>query len=234
MPDFPDGTARRIPPAACNRAIPATECLAWHIQGRIPDSKLSGDGRVLSFRCPNHDDRKPSAAILVGDGVALNATCHACGKPRKLEVRAAVIRVYKVDPRCLPLSKEERIQQEDMLEAVFTSPFTPCTRLVCVRAILDGMRGPLPSALLLRRLGDRAGVSRSAAYRARDELAGGSLDHLFVPPANKASQAPQVTSAIRGSRNVPDWENVPDWDGRASQIGTTRNERDHRGTPDAA
>lgn len=211
---------RNIPPAACNRAIPATECLAWHVHGRIPDSKLSANGRVCSFRCPNHDDGKPSAGILVGDTVALNATCRACGEDSRLEVRAAIIRVYGIDPKCLPLSKEERVQQEAMLEAVFTSPYTPCTRLVCVRAILDGMRRALPPAPALIRLGERAGVSRRSAFRAAEELAGASLDNLLVPPASRASQAPQVTSAIRDSATAPDWHPMPDRHSPQCQIGT--------------
>jgi hypothetical protein len=216
---------RKIPQAACDKAIPATECLTWHVKGRIPDAKLSKSGRVCSFRCPNHDDGKPSAAILVGDSVALNVTCHACGKDAKLEVRAAIIRVFGINPKCLPLSKQERVQQETMLEAVFTSPYTPCTRLVCVRAILDGMRGPLPEAPALLRLGERAGVSRSAVFRARQEAAGASLDHLFVPPASGVSQAPQVASAIRGSSSVPDRDSIPDWDRAQSQIGTDSPDR---------
>jgi len=211
---------RKIPAAACDKAIPATECLAWHVQGRIPGAKLSDDNRVLRFRCPLHDDGKPSAVILVGDTTALNAHCHACGTDAKLEVRAAIIRAYGINPKCLPLSRQERVQQEEMLEAVFTSPYTPCTRLVCVKAILEGIRGPLPQAPALLHLGERAGVSRSAVFRARQELAGTSLDHLFVPPANRASQAPQVASAIRGSSSVPDWDSMPDWDRSQSQIGT--------------
>ncbi len=211
---------RKIPRAACDKAIPATECLAWHVHGRIPDSKLSSDNRVCRFRCPNHDDLKPSAVILVGDAAALNVYCHACGKDARLEVRAAVIRVYGIDPKCLPLSRLERVQQEGMLEAVFTSPYTPCTRLVCVRAILDGMRGPLPQAPALLRLGERAGVSRSAAFRARQEAGGASLDHLFVPAASQTSQAPQVASAIPAVRPVPGWDSIPDRDRSQSQIGT--------------
>lgn len=211
---------RKIPAAACDRSIPATECLAWHVQGRIPGAKLSEDGRVCRFRCPNHDDGKPSAVILVGDEAALNVHCHACGKDAKLEVRAAVIRVYGINPKCLPLSKPESIQQEGMLEAVFTSPYTPCTRLVCVKAIMEGIRGPLPPAPALIQLGERAGVSRSAVFRAKQETAGASLHHLFVSAANSASQAPQVASAIRGASSVPDWDSMPDWDRSQSQIGT--------------
>jgi len=218
--NLPDGAERKIPPAACDRAIPATQCLAWHVQGRIPGAKLSDDGRVCRFRCPNHDDGKPSAVILVGDGAALVVHCHACGKDAKLEVRAAVIRVYGINPRCLPMSKQERIQQEGMLEAVFTSPYTPCTRLVCVRAILDGVRGPLPSAPALLRLGERAGVSERSAHRARNEAGGVSLDHLFVPAANGASQAPQVTPAFRNSSSLPDWQSPPDWQRDGCQIGS--------------
>ena len=214
---------RVIPNAACNRAIPATQCLAWHIVGRIPGAKLSSDGRVCSFRCPNHDDSKPSAAILVGDEVALNATCHACGKDRRLEVRAAIIRAFDIDPKCLPLSKGERVQQEAMLEAVFTSPYTPCTRLVCVRAILDGIRGPLPPAPALVRLGERAGVSERQSYRARGDLGGGSMDNLFVPPANGESQAPQVTSVFRTSSSLPDWQSLPNGQSSHCQIGSGTN-----------
>ena len=211
---------RKIPQAACDKAIPATECLAWHVQGRIPGAKLSEDGRVCRFRCPNHDDGKPSAVILVGDGAALNVHCHVCGKDAKLEVRAAVIRVYGINPKCLPLSKQERVQQEEMLEAVFTSPYTPCTRLVCVRAILDGMRGPLPPAPALVRLGERAGVSRAQSFRARKDLRGASLDHLFVPAANGASQAPQVTPAFRKPTPVSDGDPISDGDSGQSQMET--------------
>jgi hypothetical protein len=172
---------------------------------------VSDDRRVCRFRCPNHDDGKPSAVILVGDGAALNVYCHACGKDARLEVRAAVIRVYGISPKCLPMSKQERVQQEGMLEAVFTSPYTPCTRLVCVKAILEGIRGPLPPAPTLIRLGERAGVSERQAYRARKDLAGASLDHLFVPAASGASQAPQVTPAFRTSSSLPDRQSPPDW-----------------------
>ena len=211
---------RKIPAASCDKGIPATECLAWHVQGRIPGAKLSSDGRVCRFRCPNHDDGKASAVILVGDIAALNVHCHACGGDAKLEVRAAVIRAYGIDPKCLPLSRQERVQQEGMLEAVFTSPYTPCTRLVCVRAILDGMRGPLPPAPPLVRLGERAGVSERQAYRARKDLGGASLDHLFVPAASGASQAPQVTPAFRSSSSLPDRQSPSDWQRPDCQIGS--------------
>ena len=218
--DAQRGDGHKIPQAACDRNIPATECLAWHIQGRIPGAKMSTNGQSVRFRCPNHDDYKPSAVISIGDNVALVAHCHVCGKEAKLEVRAAVIRVHDINPKCLPLSRLERVQQEEMLEAVFTSPYTPCTRLVCVRAILDGIRGPLPQAPALQVLGGRAGVSRSAVFRARQELAGASLHHLFVSAASRASQAPQVAPVIHESGPVPDRDSVPDWDRSQSQIGT--------------
>jgi hypothetical protein len=202
---------RVIPAAACSRSIPATECLAWHVHGRIPGSEMSADRRVCTFRCPNHDDRKPSAAILVGDEVALNVLCHACGKDAKLEIRAAVIRAYGIDPKCLPLSRDERVQQEEMLEAVFMSTHTPCTRLVCVRAILDGVRGPLPPAPALVVLGGRAGVSERQAYRARSELRGGALANLFLSVKSEAGQAPEVKTAFLGSGPLPDRQSLPDW-----------------------
>lgn len=211
---------RRVPAAACDKSIPATECLAWHVQGRIPGAKLSPDGRVCRFRCPNHDDSKPSAVILVGDSAALNVHCHVCGGDAKLEVRAAVIRAYGINPKCLPLSKQERVQQEAMLEAVFTSPYTPCTRLVCVRAILDGVRGALPPAPALVRLGERAGVSRAQAFRARKDLAGTSLDHLFVPAVSTARQALQVASVFRKSAPVSDGDPIANGDSAQSQMET--------------
>ena len=186
---------RKIPAASCDKGIPATECLAWHVQGRIPGAKLSSDGRVCRFRCPNHDDGKASAVILVGDIAALNVHCHACGGDAKLEVRAAVIRAYGIDPKCLPLSRQERVQQEGMLEAVFTSPYTPCTRLVCVRAILDGMRGPLPPAPPLVRLGGEGGSVRAAgipgAERPRRGFSG--------PPVRTSSQRGQSSTAGHSS-----------------------------------
>ena len=218
---------RKIPAAACDRSIPATECLAWHVQGRIPGAKLSEDRRVLRFRCPLHDDGKPSAVILVGDEAALNVHCHACGKDAKMEVRAAVIRVYGINPKCLPLSKPERIQQEGMLEAVFTSPYTPCTRLVCVKAILEGIRGPLPPAPPLVELGARAGVSRAQSFRARRDGGG-----FTGPPVRtsrkqrKSSTAGRISdsrinlsprlglNARLGSKPVPNW----DWN-QARRVG---------------
>lgn len=203
-------TERKILPAACNKAIPATQCLDWHVHGRIPDSKMGGNGTTCRLRCPNHDDHKESLVISAGDPLALVLHCHACGEDARLEVRAALIRVYKLNPKCLPMTKQERVQQEEMIEAVFTSPFTPCTRLVCVRAILDGMRGVLPAAPALLELGGRAGVSRRSAFRARDELAGASLDHMFVPKMSDGVKDPKVVSAFRESASVPDRHPMPD------------------------
>lgn len=211
---------RVIPAAACSRSIPATECLAWHIAGRIPGSKMSADRRVCTFSCPNHDDRHPSAAILVGDEVALNVVCHACGKEAKLEVRAAVIRAYGIDPKCLPLSRQESARQDEMIEAVFMSPYTPCTRLVCVRAILDGIRGPLPSAPALIVLGGRAGVSERQSYRARSDLGGGALANLFLPVKSEACQASEVRPVFRGSSPLPDRQSLPDRQRDHCQIGS--------------
>lgn len=211
---------RKIPAAACDRAIPATECLAWHVHGQIPGSKLSNDNRACRFRCPNHDDRKASAVILVGDNAALTVYCHACGEDAKLEVRAAVIRAFAIDPKHLPLSRQERVRQEAMLESVFISPYTPCTRLVCVRAILDGIRGPLPPAPPLVRLGERAGVSRAQAFRARRDLGGVSLDHLFVPKLSESVKDPKVTTAFRVPPPISDGDPVSNGDRAQSPFET--------------
>lgn len=211
---------RKAIAASCDKGIPAKECLAWHVHGRIPDSKMRSDGESCRVRCPNHDDHKESLVISVGNPLALVLHCHACGEDARLAVRAAVIRVYGINPKCLPMSRKERFDQDAMVDVAFTSDYTPCTRLVCVRAILDGARGPLPPAPPLIELGSRAGVSRAQAFRAAKDLRGASLDHLFVPPASGASQAPQVTPAFRRPTPVSDGDPISNGDRRQSQMET--------------
>ena len=177
---MPGPAGPKIPQAACNRAIPAPECLAWHIAGNIPGAKLSPDRRSCRCRCPNHDDRDPSLVISVGDEVPIVWYCHACGKDTSLEVRGTLITAYGIDARCLPMSRQQRAELEELVFAVFASSFTPCTKLVCIRALHEGLRGPLPHAPRLIELGERAGVSRRQAFRAAADVAGASLHHLFV------------------------------------------------------
>lgn len=203
---------RKIPAASCDKGIPATECLTWHVHGRIPDAKINDSRTSCRIRCPNHDDHKESLVISVGNPLALVLHCHACGEDARLAVRAAVIRVYGINPKCLPMSRKERADQDAMVDIAFTSDYTPCTRLVCVRAVLDGIRGTLPPAPPLVELGSRAGVSRAQAFRAAKELRGASLDHLFVPVASGASQAPQVTSAFRKPISVSNGDRISNGD----------------------
>ena len=183
---------RKIPRAACDKAIPATECLAWHVQGVVPGAKLYDNGRSCRLRCPNHDDGKPSLVISVGDSVPLMWHCHACGPDARLTIRYKLTEVYGIGPKHLPMTRKERAEQEEMVLAVFASGFSASTKLVCIRATHEGIRGALPRGIVLVQLGERAGVSRRSAFRARDELAGASLDHLFVSAASRVSQAPQV------------------------------------------
>lgn len=190
---------RRVPQAACDRELPATQCLAWHVQGRAKGSKLSGNGRSVHLRCPNHDDHKESLTVSVGDIVPLIWACGVCGIDARLEIRYALIDAYKLNPKCLPMTRKERAEQEEMVFAVFASDYQQSTKLVCLRAIHEGKRGPLPQAPALVELGTRSGVSRRSAFRAREETGGRALDHLFISAANRGSQAPQVTPAFRKS-----------------------------------
>lgn len=192
MANSPDGAERRIPPAACDRTIPATQCLAWHIAGPVPDAKLYDDGRSCRLRCPLHDDRKPSLVVSVGDGVALVWYCHACGPDARLAIRYRLNEVYGISLKHLPMTKKERAEQEEMVFAVFASSYHASTKLVCIRAIHEGMRGPLPPAPPLVELGERAGVSRRSAFRARDEMGGASLDHMFIPSRANEVKNPKV------------------------------------------
>jgi hypothetical protein len=183
---------RKIPAAACDKAIPATECLAWHVQGVVPGAKLYDSGRSCRLRCPNHDDGKPSLVISVGTNAPLMWHCHACGPDARLAIRYKLVEVYGIGLKHLPMTRKERAEQEEMVFAVFASGFAASTKLVCIRAIHEGMRGPLPRGKMLVALGGRASVSERSAYRAGDEAAGASLDHLFVSDASRVSQAPQV------------------------------------------
>lgn len=183
---------RKIPPAACDKAIPATECLAWHVQGVVPGARLYDNGRSCRLRCPNHDDGKPSLVISVGDNTPLMWYCHACGPDARLAIRYKLAEVYGIALKHLPMTRKERAEQEEMVFAVFASDFAASTKLVCIRAIHEGSRGPLPGGKPLEGLGVRADVSRRSAFRAAEELAGASLDHLFISAANRGSQEPQV------------------------------------------
>lgn len=211
---------RKIPRAACDSSIPATECLAWHIHGRIPDAKISGTGMSVRCRCPSHDDGKPSLVVSVGDYAAITWHCHACGDDARLQVRAALISVYGVHPKCLPMSRQERAEMEAMIDAIFSSSYTPCTKLLYIRAVYEGLRGHLPPAPALVELGERAGVSERQAYRARRDLGGASLNHLFVPKIGSQVHDSKVKPAIRGSSSLPDRQSAPDWQQAHCQIGS--------------
>ena len=211
---------RKIPPAACDSGISATECLAWHIAGRVDGAKMSRSRLSIRCLCPNHDDREPSLMISVGDLVPITWHCHACGKDAALEVRTTLIRVYGVDPRCLPMSRRERAELDAMVFAVFGSGFTPCTKLVCIRALHEGLRGTLPKAPALVDLGERAGVSRAQAFRAARELGGSSLNHLFIPKMNDHVKDSKVVPAFRKPRSVSNGDSVANRDRPESQIDT--------------
>src|ERR1700722_9961586 len=123
-----DGAERRIPAAACDRALPATQCLAWHVQGPVPGAALFNDGKSCRLRCPRHDDRKPSLVISVGDNTPLMWHCHKCGEKARLEIRYALIDVYKIRSKCLPMTRKERAEQEEMVFAVYASRYSSSTK----------------------------------------------------------------------------------------------------------
>jgi len=122
---------RKIPAAACDKAIPATECLAWHVQGVVPGAKLYDNGRSCRLRCPNHDDGKPSLVISVGDNAPLMWHCHACGPDARLAIRYKLVEVYGIGLKHLPMTRKERAEQEEMVFAVFASRFAVSTKMVC-------------------------------------------------------------------------------------------------------
>lgn len=212
------------PVAACDRNIPAAECLAWHLAGRIPDAKMNPAGTSLRCRCPNHDDGKPSLVISVGDGAPITWFCHACGKEAGLEVRAALISVYRIEPKCLPMSRQQRAELEEMVFAVFGADYTPCTKLVCIRALHEGIRGTLPQAPALVELGERAGVSRAQAFRAAKDLGGASLNHLFISRADSRIKNPSVSPAFRYSAPISNRDSISNGDSAQYQIETGGNE----------
>lgn len=89
-----------------------------------------------------------------------------------------------------------------MVFAVYDSGFTPCTKLVYIRALHEGIRGTLPHGKALIRLGVRAGVSRAQVFRAADEARGVPLNHLFVPKFGGQVKDPHVVPAFRESESV--------------------------------
>jgi hypothetical protein len=62
-----------------------------------------------------------------------------------------------------------------LIEGVLASSYTAASKLICIRAILDGERGPLPGGAALVTLARRVGLARRTAFRARDDLAGAAL-----------------------------------------------------------
>lgn len=72
-----------------------------------------------------------------------------------------------------------------MIERVLTSGHVFSTKLICIRAILDGDYGPLPRGQALVELGRRVGTSRHTAFRAANDLAGATLASLFGEAENR-------------------------------------------------
>lgn len=71
------------------------------------------------------------------------------------------------------------IAVEALIEAVLESGYTASTKLICIRALMDGTRGTLPAGEALITLGRRVGVSRRTSFRAAIDLAGQSLGDRF-------------------------------------------------------
>src|ERR1019366_10605505 len=121
--------------ASCDPDLPARQCLTWHVHAAIPESKISRDGRSCRCRCPNHEDTTPSLVISLGDLAPITWHCHVCGKDARLAIRADLHLLYGVPLACLPVSRKEKAELDELVLAVFGAELTPCTKLLCIRAL---------------------------------------------------------------------------------------------------
>jgi hypothetical protein len=150
--------------------------------------------------------------ISLGDHAPITWHCHVCGKDARLAIRTKLHLLYGVPLACLPASRKEKAELDELVLAVFGAELTPCTKLLCIRALHEGLRGPVPRAPALIELGARAGVSRAQAFRAASELAGRTLNHLFI--SNKQDHVKQfkVTPASRPAAPVSNGDSVSNGD----------------------
>jgi hypothetical protein len=148
---------------------PARQCFTWHILPKLPDPihRKRDDGGddpySVRFICPAHDDDKPSAGIsVVNDQIKYN--CFVCNRQK---FRLGLIRVYEIDPACLPLAASEKQDVLDYLADLLTSD-TDRHAEIRLRALaaIEGYR-ILPGGRELERLAGLTAVSRGEAFKIR-------------------------------------------------------------------
>lgn len=152
------------------RESPARECFAWHVipkcQGVKYRKRADGTDDLYSVRmlCPAHDDTEASLGMSL-DGSQLKYHCFACQDTAK--VRLALIRVYGIEPRCLPLPPKEKQDILNLLEQILTAD-TADHAGIRLRALaaLEGY-ADLPGGAELARIAVRASVGLASAYRAK-------------------------------------------------------------------
>lgn len=181
-------------PAACDRNLPAGECLEWHIRPHLAKAEIyrgdaaKGFGDGYSARCPAHDDGHASFTISVG----LRCIWYQChGNCDQLAVRAALIR-QGVPAECLPVSRERKAELVDQLVGVLASPDIDHghARMLAL-ALARGMPG-LPKGRELEALAAEAGVSRSRAFDYRREtLQATSRSYTPKKPEPEHSSSPR-------------------------------------------
>jgi hypothetical protein len=151
--------------AACDRNIPAAECLYDHIRPHLTGAKrIEPDSADFSVAfdaiCPAHDDDHGSMRVSVGR-TRITLKCYAgCDE---LAIRDGLIR-FGVTPRCLPLTQQRKADLVEQLLGVVTDPdLEHGHKVLLVAAFLRGMGG-LPRGGELADLAASVGLSRSRAF----------------------------------------------------------------------
>lgn len=122
----------------------------------------------ISCYCParEHDGRK--LQISVGKHKRIIWNCHAgCAE---MDVRHALIQKRGISPRCLPIASGTANDIFERLLAVLQDPaLKHADKVLLTTELLTSGKGRIPGGAELGRLRGRCGVSRSEAYRIRDE-----------------------------------------------------------------
>jgi hypothetical protein len=152
--------------AACDRNIPAAECLFDHIRPYLAKAnRTEPDSADFSVAydciCPVHGDDHRSLRVSVGRN-CIYLKCYAgCDE---LAVRDALIREAGVNAKCLPITNQRRADLVDQLTSVAEDPdMDHGHKLLLMAAHLRGMR-ELPRGSRLEELAAGVGLSRSRAF----------------------------------------------------------------------
>lgn len=182
-------------------------CLGDHIRPRLDDCTQNRDkAGQWTARCPAHDDQKPSLSIRVGDRGAIIWHCHA--RCSAAEVRAALIR-RGVPDSCLRRVAEQRTEDElvSALTGILEAEPPGRYRDLLIAAVVWN-RAKMPRGQALAKLADRAGISRTAAYRAKTEREREipPWDERIIPRTHTSPtmgfRVRGLTSEVRRSRSV--------------------------------